>query len=223
MPKLDFDWDIMKQYNDDWVLVYEWWYSQYEWEVVWLWVAVCKSWKWREYYDNWYLKYEWGFKNWKHNWHGVRYYSMDWSILFEWEYKDWYFLHWKQYNPSYPIVYDWDFTWDNTRDWKWKLIDDWVLYYEWDFKNHMPHGKWKLYDDWVLAYDWDFVEWRREWKWKYYIDWKLVYDWEWKDWIPLDPWEWYNKEDEDKRYIDNLRWRFWANASVLKEVRKGSL
>lgn len=99
-----------------------------------------------------------------------------------------------------------------------------MIYYEWDFKNHLPHGKWKLYDNGVLAYDWDFVEWRREWKGKYYIDWKLVYDWERKDWIPTTPWEWYSKEEEDKRYDEkNLCWRFWGMATVLQENRKGTI
>ena len=50
MPKLDFDWDIMRQYNDKWILVYEWGYAEYEWETVWVWVAICKSWKWKEYF-----------------------------------------------------------------------------------------------------------------------------------------------------------------------------
>ena len=156
------------------------------------------------------------------NWYWKEFYS-DWSIRFEWEYENWVWKKWKRYNPSW-ITYDWEFNdeWQKHGHWKW--IRDWVLYYDWDFFEDEIQWKWKLYDEnWVLAYEWDFFEARREWHGKYYEDWKLIYEWERKDWIPLTPREWYDQEKEDKRYEDDLCWRFWGMWTALLEHRKGTI
>ena len=78
-------------------------------------------------------------------------------------------------------------------------------------------------ENWVLAYEWDFFEARREWHGKYYEDWKLIYEWKRKDGSPLTPREWYDQEKEDKRYEDDLCWRFWGMWTALLEHRKGTI
>lgn len=223
MPKLKFDWDIMQEYNDSWVLIYEWWYWEYKWEVIGLWIPVCKQWKGKEYFDDWALKYEWDFKNGKYDWYWKEYYKWLNVLEYEWEYKQWQLVKWKRYNPDW-IVYDWDFNEDGEKHWKWKYIYEWVLYYDWEFQHNEIHWKWKLYDEgWILAYDGDFVKSRREWNGKYYKEGKLVYNWERKDGIPLKPREWYSKDEEDERYANDLCWRFWCQYTALQEHRKWTL
>jgi len=118
MSKTVFDWDIMKLFDNNGNLLYEWWYWEYEWEVIWLWIPVCKQWKGKEYFDDWTLKYEWNFKNGKYDWFW-KYYS-NWNLCFVWNFKDWKWSHWKRYNTDW-IVYDWDFNEDEEKHWKWTL------------------------------------------------------------------------------------------------------
>ena len=135
MLKQEINWNIMREYDNSWKLIYEWWYAEKEWKFL-------RSWKWVEYNHNRQIKYDWFFKNGQY--HGFwRCYTAT-RILCEWSFIDWVNKgYWKIYDGQ-SVFYIWEI--DILPNGKWTIFRKDGKRAEWIFKNWKIIWECKTYD-----------------------------------------------------------------------------